>query len=141
MAGAPFLTGATVQPASAGTSFGTYQVSVVAVDGEGNHSPTASGQVTFVNANLSAVRVYPNPWRADKHAAHPSVTFAGLTIGTTIKIFTASGHLAKELHTDGPSIAWDLTNDSGDKVASGVYLYVIADGQGDKVRGKVAVIR
>ena len=83
----------------------------------------------------------PTSWRSDKHAAHPSITFAGLTVGTTIKIFTASGHLAKELHTDGPSIPWDLANDSGDKVASGVYLYVITDGQGDKVRGKVAIIK
>jgi hypothetical protein len=34
-----------------------------------------------------------------------------------------------------------LTNDSGDKVGSGIYLYLITDGQGDKVRGKVAVIK
>jgi hypothetical protein len=40
-----------------------------------------------------------------------------------------------------PSIPWDLTNDSGDKVASGVYLYVITDGQGDKVRGKVGILK
>ena len=69
------------------------------------------------------------------------MTFAGLTVGTTIKIFTVSGHLAKELHTDGPMIAWDLTNDSGDKVSSGGYLYLITDGQGDKVRGKIGVIK
>ena len=47
----------------------------------------------------------------------------------------------KELHVDGPSIACDLTNDSSDKVASGLYMYVITDGQGDKVRGKLAVIK
>jgi hypothetical protein len=89
-------------------------------------------------------KVYPNPWRSDKHAAHPSITFAGLTVGTTIKIFTASGHLVKTLSSEPstPSTArWDLTNDSGDKVASGVYLYLITDGKGDKVRGKVAVIK
>ena len=79
--------------------------------------------------------------RADKHAAHSSTTFAGLTIGTTIKLFTVSGHEVKELHTDGPNMAWDLSNNSGDKVASGVYLYVITDGQGDKVRGKIGIIK
>jgi len=47
----------------------------------------------------------------------------------------------KELQTDGPKIVWDLTNNSGDKVASGVYLYLITDSQGDKVQGKVAVIK
>jgi hypothetical protein len=32
-------------------------------------------------------------------------------------------------------------NDSGDKVASGIYVYLITDSQGDKGRGKMAVIR
>jgi len=88
-----------------------------------------------------SVQVYPNPWRSDKHSGHPSITFAGLISGTTIKLFTVSGHKVKELHTDVPSIPWDLTNDSGDKVASGIYLYVITDSAGDKVKGKVAVIK
>lgn len=87
------------------------------------------------------IKIYPNPWRSDKHAAHPSITFDGLTVGTTIKIFTVSAHEVKELQTDGPKIVWDLTNNSGDKVASGVYLYLITDSQGDKVQGKVAVIK
>ena len=69
------------------------------------------------------------------------MTFAGLTIGTPIKIFTVSAHEVKELHTDGPSIPWDLTNDASDKVASGIYLYLITDGQGDKIREKLAVIK
>jgi len=85
-------------------------------------------------------RVYPNPWRSDRHAGK-NITFDGLTSGTDIKIFTVSGHKVAELQTDGPSVPWTLTNNAGDKVASGVYLYVITDNAGDKVRGKVAVIR
>jgi len=81
-----------------------------------------------------------NPWRSDKHAGK-SVTFSGLTTGTTIKLFSVSGHEVKELNTDGPSSTWDLTNDSGDKVASGIYLYVITDSQGDRVRGKIGIVR
>ena len=69
------------------------------------------------------------------------MTFDGLVAGTTIKIFAVSGHKLKELHGDGPSIPWDLTNDSGDKVASGIYVYLVTDGQGDKVKGKLAVIK
>jgi len=88
-----------------------------------------------------SVRVYPNPWRSDKHGLHPSITFDGLVGNTTIKLFTVSGHKVKELSTSESKIDWDLTNDAGDKVASGVYLYVITDSQGDKVKGKVAVIK
>jgi hypothetical protein len=92
------------------------------------------------NASGFSPQVYPNPWRSDKHTGK-NITFDGLTIGTDIKIFTVSGHKVAELHTDGPSVQWTLTNDSGDKVASGIYLYVITDNAGDKVRGKMAIIR
>ena len=101
----------------------------------------ASKNITLVSDNLSGVKVYPNPWRLDgKHAVYTAWTFDGLTVGTTIKIFTVSGHEVKELNTDSSKISWDLTNDSGDKVASGIYLYLITDSQGDKVRGKVGII-
>jgi len=69
------------------------------------------------------------------------ITFDGFAVGTTIKIFTVSAHEVKELQTDGPKITWDLSDDSGDKVASGIYLYVITDSRGDKVRGKIGVIK
>jgi hypothetical protein len=127
-------------PAGAGLTPGTYQLTVT-VSQAGSPSRSATATINLVSANLNSVKVYPNPWRLDKHAAHPTITFAGLTVGTTIKIFTVSGHEAKELRTDGPSISWDLSNESGDKVASGIYLYLITDSQGDKVRGKVAVIK
>jgi hypothetical protein len=103
--------------------------------------PPASGP-TVAGAALH-VQVYPNPWRSDKHGTHP-MTFAGLTTGTTIKIFTTSGRLVKTLGAQGSGLGnldWDLTNDKGDKVASGVYLYLITDAAGDKVKGKMAVIR
>ena len=36
---------------------------------------------------------------------------------------------------------WDLANKSGEKVASGIYVYLITDDQGDKTRGKVAILK
>jgi len=96
--------------------------------------------VTVSPTPTLAVQVYPNPWRADKHTGS-NITFNGLTTGTTIKLFTISGHEVKEVRTDGPSWSWDRTNDSGVLVASGIYVYLVTDGQGDKVKGKLAVIR
>jgi len=137
----PTISGAMI-PARQGLTLGTYQATVKFLDASGALLTSAGPQtITFVSADLSGVKVYPNPWRSDRHAAHPSITFDDLTVGTTIKIFTVAGHETKELQTDGPKIAWDLANDSGDKVASGIYLYLITDLQGDKVRGKLAVIK
>jgi len=93
-----------------------------------------------VSTNVNAVMVYPNPWRSDKHTGK-NMTFANLPAGSTIKIFTVSGRIVKTLSSSGTSIPWDLTNDSGGNVASGIYLYLIMDGQGNKTHGKLAVIR
>jgi hypothetical protein len=118
---------------------GKYTISVYATNGTSN-SNTASKTITLVLADLSGVQIYPNPWRADKHAGK-SVTFNQLPANSTVKIFTVSGRKAREFDNVSGSVTWDLTNDSGDKVASGIYMYLINDSQGDKVRGKIGVIR
>ena len=106
----------------------------------------ASVLVVVFTGLFSGLQVYPNPWRSDKHAGK-SVIFAHLPIGSTVKLFTTSGHLVKTLHPPVDTATWDLTNDSGDKVASGIYVYLITVGDtgygsnGQKVRGKVAVIK
>jgi hypothetical protein len=119
---------------------GAYTVTVQAFDSNGDVSPSSSKAITLVSADLNGVRVYPDPWRSDKHAGKP-ITYDQLTLGSTIKIFTVSGHLAKTLTPAGSSVQWDLTNDSGDKVASGLYLYLITDTSNNKAKGKLAIIR
>ncbi len=126
--------------ATAGLDLGPYVVTVTAYDAAGTASAPASAQVTLVSANLDQVRVYPNPWRSDRHAAR-SVTFDSLTIDTEIKIFTVSGHHVKTLPTSSSSITWDLTNESGDRVASGIYVYVLKADGGAKKTGQVVVIK
>jgi hypothetical protein len=90
--------------------------------------------------SLNNVRSYPNPWRSDRHAAI-GVTFDRMTSNSTVKIFTVSGRHVHSLEAPSGSVVWDLKNDSGDKVASGIYLYVITNDQGQKTRGKVVIIK
>jgi hypothetical protein len=125
---------------------GVYTVSVIATDAQGAQSPAATATITLINADFSALQVYPNPWRSDKHSGI-NMTFANLPLNSTVKIFTISGHLIKTITPTIATATWDLTNDSGDKVASGIYIYLITTGDtgygvnGQKVRGKVAVIK
>lgn len=84
--------------------------------------------------------VRPNPWRSDRYSV-PSITFDQMPAGGSLKIFTVSGHLVKEIPIAGSSLTWDLTNASGQRVASGVYIYLVTDGAGQKVRGKLALIK
>jgi hypothetical protein len=95
--------------------------------------------ISAVGPPLAPV-VFPNPWRADRHSVK-KIVFDQITSSATVKIFTASGHLVKTLTSTGTSVPWDLTNDSGTQVASGIYLYVVKTPDGQKARGQVAIIK
>jgi len=141
-AGAPFKTTSNILGLGQ-YSFppGYYQISVQAFDATGHQSAVVYGNVTLVAANFGNVRVFPNPWRRDRHDNHP-ITFDRLPLGSVVKIFTVSGHWVKTLTTNIDSAVWDLKNDGGDSVASGIYVYLIkVDGSGDKVTGQIHIIK
>ena len=93
---------------------------VVAVNPFGQRSLPAEADVTVVATATapSSVRVYPNPWRADRPTN--VITFDGLTDNSTVKIFTISGRWVRTLSSTAGAVNWDLKNDSGDPVASGL---------------------
>jgi len=92
-------------------------------------------------AAISSAKAYPNPWRADKHS-NILIKFDTMPAASLVKIFTVSGRQVKELMADSMGLArWDRTNDSGDPVASGVYIYLIIDPQGNETSGKLAIIK
>jgi hypothetical protein len=130
----------TASLATAGLDLGTYLVTVTARDSSGTTSSPASARVTLVSANLDQVRIYPNPWRSDRHSTR-SITFGNLTVNTEVKIFTVSGQHVRTLPISSNQVDWDLKNESGDKVASGIYLYVLKADDGSKRTGKVVVIK
>ncbi len=85
-------------------------------------------------------RVFPNPWKVDKDNA-VGMTFDQFPTGSTVKIFTIAAEKVRVLHTSAADVVWDLKNDDGDTVASGVYLYTVTAPSGDMARGKLVVIR
>jgi hypothetical protein len=100
----------------------------------------AKSSVNLVTSDLSRVQAMPNPWRSDRHSGTP-VTFNNLLTGSTIKIFTASGHWVRTLNASTGNVTWDLTNNKGANVASGVYLYLVTAGSSQKAEGKIVVIK
>lgn len=121
-------------------SNGPYGVSAVATDWVGNVSAPSQGAIFIVGDNLSNVLPYPNPWHTRKHAGMP-MTFGNLTAQAQVKIFTVSGHWVKSIDAVGGLATWDLTNDAGQNVASGLYIYVVTNNAGDRARGQIAVVR
>ncbi len=91
--------------------------------------------------NLLQLNVFPNPLRAS--AGHSGVSFAHLTEQMVIRIYDAQGKLVldRELTSTGGTFLWDLNNDSGQQVASGVYVFVITNNNGEVQTGKLALIQ
>jgi hypothetical protein len=128
----------TLNLASVNLAPGSYTLKVQALNG-GQASGWASARITLAESDFGAARVWPNPSRSAR--GDQSITFDQMPTGSTVKIFTVSARLVTTLQAPIGSISWPLTNDSGDKVASGLYLYLIIDGQGNKTRGKFTIIR
>lgn len=113
--------------------------------------PIKSGAGSYIvltgnAADLSDVYVYPNPVKLGE--GNSRLTFANLTRRVKINILTLSGNQIKEIlaNTDNGGVEYDLTDDKGDKLPSGVYLYRIVsldDTQNEtqEIFGKFAVIR
>lgn len=90
--------------------------------------------------DLTAVRVYPNPYRPE-HTALP-LMFANVPDGSEIYIFNPSGHLIRRLSGPAPAggIPWDLQTGQGKTAANGVYLYVVRF-RGQEKQGKLLILR
>jgi photosystem II stability/assembly factor-like uncharacterized protein len=86
-------------------------------------------------ANIIA---YPNPARP----SDAGITFANLPDDASITLYNIAGERVFERSgiIDNETV-WTLVNDKSNPVASGVYVYRVTDGDGNRTTGKVAVIR
>jgi len=109
-----------------------------------NHNIAKFGLTEF--SDLSQLVVYPNPV---KTAKNQQVTFLNFPTGKKgrISIYNSSGDIVYDSQI-GPfnplnnyiTWSWNLNNNDGRKVSSGIYFYLIEMGSKSK-RGKIAVIR
>ncbi len=94
--------------------------------------------------DLSDVYVYPNPTKAGTE----KITFANLPQRAKITIWSVDGNLVNEVEeTDGNGgVDFDLRDNQGKNLASGIYFYRIVQldeqsNEGEEKLGKFAVIR
>jgi flagellar hook assembly protein FlgD len=120
-----------------------YYARVRAKDNEGNiSSPSAVASarpLSPTEGTVASVRAFPSPFRPGRGAA--GITFDQLPAQTTLQLYTTSGLLVKTLAADSYGQAlWDVTNNDGSSVSSGVYLAVIEKG-GERRVMKVMVVK
>ncbi|MDZ7317288.1 MAG: hypothetical protein ONB24_14335, partial [candidate division KSB1 bacterium] len=120
----------------------------------------------LLKSKMAEIRVVPNPYVAS-NLMEPSVVnkwlnqrrrllFTNLPERCTIKIFTVSGVLVRELHAPDDAVTsyngwgqanngmlhWDMLTSEGLEIAAGMYFYHVKDDQtGEEITGKFAVIK
>ena len=90
--------------------------------------------------SLADIGIVPNPYKgaSDYEVSTGSnfVRFTGMPEVATIQVYTISGALVTKLEKDSPEryFEWDLTNEFGRKIGSGVYLvHIDVPGVGSRV--------
>ncbi len=117
-----------------------------------NHfSMFALVSVIAPSSDLDNVKVFPNPYKPgsggefDRTSYGAGIVFKDLTAKADINIFNIAGELVAEFsEADGDGlVVWNAQNNSGEKVASGVYIYYIVnpDNRAQKKIGKIAIIK
>ena len=111
-----------------------------------NGRSTKNGRGDMIALAVSAgaengeFKVYPNPFVKNKGAE--TITFANVKSGAKIQILTSHGQLVRTLrNNDGEDdLKWDLTNENGEIVASGIYIYRVS-GSGVDIIDKLAIVK
>ena len=102
-----------------------YESGVVALEGKGEK-----------------INFFPNPFLPAQ--GHTEITFFQLPINPSLRIYTVSGEFIIELQplTQSPDlITWNGENQSGQDVASGIYIVVLTATGEDPRIAKLAIIR
>jgi len=109
------------------------------VTGQTDHLSLYQVMVALPSANLSAINIYPNPFRPS--LGHTGVNFTNLPADAGIQLYTITGEKVQSLSSSATGTAfWDGRNESGQPVASGIYFAVVKSGSAKSIL-KVAVQR
>lgn len=97
------------------------------------------GDVSDVTSNFGNVLVYPNPVIYAQYKGN--VRIKGLAQKTNIRITDAAGNLIHSAVANGGYFEWNLNNQRGVRVASGIYYVLMTNEDGtDTATAKIAVV-
>ena len=96
--------------------------------------------VTAGVREMDKLKVYPNPYVYDRNSG--SIVIDGLSDETMINILTTDGKLVQRLDVRGGRASWNALDQSGNRLASGVYTIIAVQTDGNqKGMGKVVIVR
>jgi ligand-binding sensor domain-containing protein len=101
-----------------------------------------SGSFSELKKEMNSVISGPSPFLLDDNT---DFTIKNMAAGASVKILNVNGKLVRLLNREegnieGGRATWDGKDQSGTKVASGIYIYLIYNDEGITASGKIAVI-
>jgi hypothetical protein len=94
--------------------------------------------VSVVSYDVGNAYAYPVPYKST--GAKKTITFTNLGSSAKIRVYTATGRLVFNTDVQSGTLDWTVINNSGEKLASGVYFYVIESPE-TKKDGKLIIIQ
>ncbi len=117
----------------------TYSYRIVSQDVNGQIS--YSENLTFTTGVMSNINVFPIPYRKSARSEIDGIFFANLPERSQISIYNLLGEPVFRSQRVDSFFRWELRNDSGSQVKSGVYLYIIKNQNNEKINsGKIIII-
>lgn len=97
------------------------------------------GDVAEITSEFGNIKIYPNPVVTVQYSGPVKIT--GLALKSNIRIVDAAGNLVNQAVASGGYYEWNLQNERGKRVASGVYYVLLTNGDGtDTATAKIAVV-
>ena len=119
----------------------TYHFRIVSTDSNGITFTTKDSTFTTGMADNS-INVFPIPYRMSHPEDGPGIYFTNLPDYNRLFIYNLLGELVYFKEKAGHIFLWDVKNNAGKQVHSGVYLYVIKGAKNKKLAsGKILIIR
>jgi leucyl aminopeptidase len=111
---------------------------IYAKDEVNGDSDWSSGPLTVLAGELR-VYVYPNPYYPFKDN---QLIFVGLPDYAQLRIYSLTGELLfeREIYSQF-RWSWEGKNENNEKVASGIYIYTVTDGNNQQTKGKIAILK
>jgi len=134
-----YLNSTSLQGTTPTGSSGSVDIVVTNPDGL---SVTLSNGFTYSTGealtDVKQSKIFPTPFRPKN--GHNTMVISAPD-GATVQIFTLSGDLVRELKVSSGGALWDVRNDAGQNIASGIYFFIATDSQGNSHKGRIAIIR
>jgi len=120
----------------------SYHFRIVSESIDGNMTYSADSVFTTGSSSGDNINVFPIPYQLSKDSDGNGISFTNLPTNSKLNIYNLLGEPVFKEDELNTTFRWNVTNNAGNKLSSGLYMYVINDEKNKKISsGKVIIVR